>query len=254
MEKKETLTRVIRPVVDILKEARAEEGAQEQLRELLDEEQLRILDALIEGTLPLEERWIAYLKGYKASEIAKEIGLTRATVTSRITHQLGDKKESAKKEHGEKRKRLYAAREWYLYVYLSDKVGDYRQMAQYLPERLREDVSMYRIYEKNGGRELERDFVDRRHEVSPERKHSILTGLQTMPLEEVAFKERVYPTNVVRIAEESGQAYTTEEELGRTEYTDKLEIWMKRKQLFNDMQVQRRRMQREKEEKEEDEN
>lgn len=235
MGTKETGKRIILPVVDILKEAKEDELAYEEVKELMEYEQFIVFEDLIANNIEPDERWEVYLRGFNASEIGKETGFTRANIAARISSQIKGRKEELDKKHRDNRKKLFKARDWYLYVYLSDKEGDFRQMEEYLPERLRNDAYMYRKYKEHGGKDLEKDFIDRRHRITAERKTRILEGLKDKPIEQVAFQERVYLNNVQRIAEENDVDYFSEADNkeGGREYTEKLNVWMRRKREHN---------------------
>ena len=251
MENNKENKRIIIPLIDVLKEARLDQKANEDLEKIMEYEAIKVLDDLINDSLDIEERWIAYLWGFKASEIAQETGYTRANISSRINYQLRGKESEVKEKHRKNRESLFYAKKWYLYVYLSDKDGDFRQMAKYLPERNRNDAYMYRMYTTYGGQTLEKDFIDRRHKITPEKKQRIIEDLKDKTLEQVAFQERVQIDNVIRIAEDNEVEYVTEKDKGLDEYTKKYYQWLERKK---ELELEYQERLRESGNKEEDKN
>lgn len=244
MRKQEEEKRIIKRLLDVFEEASKDADARKGLEKRLDISQLKVMDDLLNNELDPEDRWIAYSQGFQASEIARATDFTRANISARIRHQLEGRKEEIDEKHKENREKLYYAREWYLYVYLSDLEGDFRQIGRYLPKLKRDDAYMYRMYKHYGGEDIERDFVDRRQILDDKRKKELLKELEFKTIEQVSFQERVYPETVRRIAEENNVDYVTEKEKGETEYTEKLHEWIKRKREQN-IQDKRRRRERE---------
>lgn len=226
-------------ILDVLEKAVEDDVAKEKLRDILDDEQIQMIENLKEGKLEHDNRWIAYMYGFNASDIGRATNYTRANITVRIGTQITGRKEEITNKHRENRKKLYQARDWYLYVYLSDKLGDFRQMKEYLPKSRQDDTFMYWKYKELGGEKIDKDFVDRRHMLEEAKKKDILEGLKKYPLERVAFQERIYPENVTRIAEDAGVKYFLEKDVVledgtvSTEYRDKLNLWLEKKRMFN---------------------
>lgn len=243
---RKTTKRIILPIVGVLGEAYKDKEALKGIKGILDKSQVRILEELIKNTLEPENRWIAYLWGFNASEIGRATGFTRANISARILNQVEGKKEEVDRKHKENRVVLFKARDWYLYVYKSDKVGDFRQMAKILPESLQNDAYMYRMYRTYGGQKIEKDFIDRRHKLSEDKINIIGLELKEKSLEQVAFQERVYPENILRLVSERNWEYFRESETGETEYTEKLNAWLEQKRELNLKDSQRRSEERRK--------
>jgi len=222
-------SRQSRPFIPTIREDFYDEGVQEGLKEILTSEQMLVTEKLIENTLKNEERWIAYLQGYNASEIANETGYSRANIAVRIKNQIANR-DDADAWHKENRDRLFFARGWYIFVYLSDKAGDYRQSAEFLPKSTRTEDHMYRQYLQYGGTKLEQKHLDKRHDLPTERVNAILELLNEYPIEQVAFQERVYVENIERMAKENNKEITYEKDLGESrEYTEKYNRWVEKR-------------------------
>lgn len=240
--------RKTKDIVGILKEIKLDEESNKHMENTLGDVQIRMLDNLINDNLDVDERWLAYREGFQASEISRSTGTTRANISARVNTQLKGNKEEVKEEHKEKRKKLFLVRDWYHFVYLSDKVGDFRQMSKYLPERVRKDTYMFRKYQEHGGVKLDRDFVDKRTVLKKSKKNRILSKLEDKTIEQVAYEERVDTSTISRIAEESGMTeYKEESEQGEYEYTEKLKEWKRKKKERNEQEVEKRKKKREEE-------
>lgn len=247
---KKKRTKMAKPFLDIIRSDFYKEGVQEGLSKILTHEQLVVTEKLLENTLKNEERWIAYIQGFNANEIGGATGYTRANISARLNNQLGAGKEDADRRHKENRELILDARDWYMYVYLSDQAGDFRQSEQFVPEDLQTDDHLYRLYIQNGGEKLKGTYVDGRHRLSDEKKEIILEELKDHTVERVAFQQRVYIENIERLAVEHNVPLRYEEDMisdpSEREYTQKYERWVNKKKELNRRQVERLKEERRK--------
>src|SRR5699024_4457916 len=183
------------------------------------------------------------------SVIGEHTGCTRAASSKYLNHRIEKNKEEVEEELKENREKMHRARRWYLYVYLSDKEGDYRQVKKHLSSTLREDGTAYNYYVEYGGKKLQKDHVDGRTKIKTEKEERILKRLEDEPIEKVAFQERITTGSIETLAEENDVVPFNEKEIGENTYTIKYVRWQKKKEAIRKRELEERRKEREEKEK-----
>lgn len=229
-----TRTRRMPPILDVFDSAYQSEEAKQKFEEKLNEEQLLYTELLIDKELRPNSFREAYLAGYRAAEIADRLGYTKQYARRYVVSDNAQQKGLDKEEHSKNRKALESVRNWYLFVFLSDEAGDFRQMKPYFPPSVqKQEGTLYAHYIRNGGKKLEGTYFDPRREVSGERREILLNKLKEQPIEKVAFYERLYIDTLEKMAEDANIDIIWEKDLYRTEYTIKYYNWISKKNEEN---------------------
>src|SRR5699024_5139440 len=205
------------------------ESILEGYKKVITESQLLILKKLKEETFIVEDRLDAYKNGFNMSEIGEHTNCSRAAVSKYLNKEMGTKREEYDKLHFENREKLHFANNWYFFVYLSDKEGDYRQSMEFLPVTIRDEHTAYRRYKEYGGETLNRIVPDGRYLRDKEKEDRVVEKLKDSPVEMVAFQERLTVRSVEKIAKRNEVTVFYEKEIGESEYTEKLETWLRKK-------------------------
>lgn len=223
-----------------------EDVLKEGLKDLLSDEQFFVLRKLKNSEFQVEDRLVAYKQGINMAEIGEFTNYTRAAISKYLKRLMGNDKEKIEEEFYANREKLYYARNWYFYVYKSDVEGDYRQIKQYLSSTVQEDSIAYTYYRDYGGTKLEKSHEDRRRTLGEDKQERILKKLKNEPMEKVAFRERLKLESIKQLAEENGVEYFYEEEIGETEYRDKLDKWLKSKEKLREIELEKLKEERRK--------
>lgn len=223
-----------------------EDVLEEGLNELLTDQQLFVIRKLKNKTFNTEDRVEAYKQGINMAEMGEYTNCTRAAVSKYLNRVMGSNKEEVEKSFYENREKLYYARNWYFYVYKSDIEGDYRQIKQYLSSTIKEDSIAYIYYKDYGGKKLGKLHEDKRSILAEDKVERILKRLEDEPIEKVAFSERVKLETVENVVEKNNAKAFYEEEIGETEYTEKLNRWLDRKEKLRQQELKRLKEERRK--------
>jgi len=236
---------IVRELIEVLDEEEVSKG----IKEILKDNQVRVLEKLKKGEFTAEDRLIAYRSGINMSEIGEHTGCTRAAISKYLLPRINKNKEEIEEEFKENREKLHRARRWYLYVYLSDKKGDYRQVKNHISSTLREDGTAYNLYVEYGGKKLQKDHIDKRTKIKTAKEERILKRLKDEPVEKVAFQERLTVGSVETLAEENEVVTFSEKDIGENVYTIKYVKWQKKKEDIRKRYVEERRRKREEKKK-----
>jgi len=236
---------IVKELIEVLDKEEVLKG----IKRILNDNQMQVLSKLKRGEFTVDDRIIAYRSGINMSEIGEHTGCTRAAISKYLNPRIEKNKEEVEEEFKENREKLHRARRWYLYVYLSDKEGDYRQVKKHLSSTLREDGTAYNYYVEYGGKKLQKDHVDGRTKIKTEKEERILKRLEDEPIEKVAFQERITTGSIETLAEENDVVPFTEKEIGENTYTIKYVRWQKKKEAIRKRELEERRKEREEKEK-----
>lgn len=237
--KKTKITRKFTSIYEIFKEASENNKDFEEIKMRITGKQYSVFLELLERKIDPDERWVAYEQGFNTTDIATALNQTRANVAARLRHQLRNRRKESYQIHRSNRKELVKVRNWYVYVYLSDKAGTYMQAEKYTAKREGSAQYLFRKYKEHGGTKLDRYPIDQRLKIADKKKRTIKKELKTKPFEQVSFQQRINPKNLTRLIQENDWEVVYEKDIGETHYTEKVQKWQDSKRKVNAQQAKK---------------